>query len=393
MPDTRTTPSILLVDDEPRILSGLSRQLRGQFEVHVAESGVEGLRILTANPGISVLVTDMRMPQMDGATLCSLARARFPDIVRIVLSGQSDFQASLKAVNEGQIFRFLTKPVGRDPLIEVLREAAQLYERRIEEKQILEETLHGAVDALGDVLALGNPEIFGRATRLRQMVAEFSAYCGVRDWWEIEVAAVFSQVGWVTVPPDVLTRHDAGEGLSHAENAMVARLHELPNRILERIPRLDNVRSTIRYCQKHYDGSGVPDGPGGDHIPWSSRLLHLITDMVQLENQGHSTQAATQILAQRIGRYDPSLLEQLASHVGATTSAESIREVSVHELRTGHRFVAPVYSKSGVLLVAQGQSVTDELLIRLENFSHGVGVREPLTIAAATRLKATGTEG
>lgn len=385
-------PHILLVDDEPRILSGLSRQLHGRFQLHLANSGSEALAVLHAHPGIAVLVTDMRMPGMDGANLCSLVRARFPDVVRIVLSGQADFQASLKAVNEGQIFRFLTKPVARDTLLDVLGAATDLHELRLEERRILEETLHGAVDALGDVLALGNPEVFGRAVRLRQVVRDFAGHCGVRDWWEIEVAALFSQVGWVTVPPEVIAKFDSAAALAPTEHAMVDSLLAVPERILARIPRLDAVREIIHYSRKDFEGSGPPEGPGGEHIPWGARLLRLSTDLARLEHQGHDLSAAVQILSQRVGRYDPALLDQLRTYVGSIDEDEIVREVTVAELRRGHRFVAPVLAGNGVLLVARGQIATEELLARLHNFSRGVGVREPLTVAVPVHAR-TGTEG
>lgn len=381
MSETPTEHTILVVDDEPRILSGLGRQLRGRFHVMTAESGPTALELLASDPHIAVLVSDMRMPGMDGATLCSLARARYPDVVRIILSGQSDFQASLKAVNEGQIFRFLTKPVTRDQLIEVLSEAILIRSRRVEEKRILEETLHGAVEALGDALALGNPEVFGRATRLRQLVRDFSVHCGVRDWWEIEVAALFSQIGWVTVPPDVIVKFDRGEVLTSTEREMVDRLLAVPDRILAHIPRMDTVREIIRYSRKHFDGEGEPRGPGGEHIPWGARVIFILCELEQLESRGRSIDHAIQILSQREGRYDPTLLEKLAHYFGALSDEEIHREVTLHEVRTGHRFVEPVQAKNGMLLVARGQTATIELIARLENFSRGVGVREPLTVA------------
>ncbi|MEZ4649506.1 MAG: response regulator [Candidatus Eisenbacteria bacterium] len=381
------------MDDEPRILSGLGRQLRGRFRVITAESGPNALELLASDPQIAVLVSDMRMPGMDGATLCSLARARFPDVVRIILSGQSDFQASLKAVNEGQIFRFLTKPATRDQLVSVLDEAVLLRSRRVEEKRILEETLHGAVDALGDALALGNPEVFGRATRLRQLVRDFSVHCGIREWWEIEVAALFSQIGWVTVPPTVIAKYDRGESLAPAEQEMVDKLLAVPDRVLAHIPRMDTVRAIIRYSRKRFDGTGEPKGPGGEHIPWGARVIYILCELERLESQGQSVDHAVQILSQREGRYDPNLLEQLTSFFGGLSAEEIYREVTLHEVRTGHRFVEPVETKNGMLLVARGQTATVDLLERLENFARGVGIREPLTVAIPIHDKHAHAEG
>jgi hypothetical protein len=195
------------------------------------------------------------------------------------------------------------------------------------------------------------------------------------------------------VPPETIARFDAGEPLSPNEASMVKGLLEVPNRILGRIPRLDAVRETIRYSSKHFDGTGQPDGPGGEHIPWGSRVLCLLRDLSQLETRGKSAEEAVEILSQRQGRYDPSLLDDLRVYVGSDGAEHNLREVSLAELRVGHRFVEPVLAQNGVLLVARGQTATDDLITRLENFSRSVGIREPLTVAVPVRTPATGTDG
>jgi EAL domain-containing protein (putative c-di-GMP-specific phosphodiesterase class I)/CheY-like chemotaxis protein len=119
----RDRPRILLVADEPAILAGLRRQLRSQYDVVTATNGATALELLQNDGPFAVVVSDMRMPVMDGATFLAGARAASRDTVRILLTGQADIDAAVAAVNRGQIFRFLSKPCPVASLQECLREA------------------------------------------------------------------------------------------------------------------------------------------------------------------------------------------------------------------------------------------------------------------------------
>ena len=107
---------VLFVDDEPKVLDGFRRQLRKHTEILTATSGLEGLDMLEWQGPFAVVVSDMRMPGMSGTEFLAAVRERSPDSVRIVLSGQADLESAIAAVNEGQIFRFLTKPCSADAL-------------------------------------------------------------------------------------------------------------------------------------------------------------------------------------------------------------------------------------------------------------------------------------
>src|SRR5262245_17980905 len=105
-------PRILCVDDEPNVLEGLALHLRRKYEMSTAANGPDALALLEREGPPEVIISDMRMPGMDGATFLSKARQLYPDTVRMLLTGQSDMASAIKAVNDGQIFRFLTKPCG-----------------------------------------------------------------------------------------------------------------------------------------------------------------------------------------------------------------------------------------------------------------------------------------
>jgi len=123
---------ILLVDDEENILEALGRMLRRSFEIRTATSGMEGLRILNTEPPFAAVVADQMMPGMDGAEFLAQVHAQFPDTVRIMLSGMRDFETSIRAVNEGHVFRFLTKPFPASSLQDVLEMAVEQYRLNLE---------------------------------------------------------------------------------------------------------------------------------------------------------------------------------------------------------------------------------------------------------------------
>jgi DNA-binding NtrC family response regulator len=132
----KTRHPILLVDDEPEILFSLRGLLRHDFEVHTASGGAEALALLRQHP-VHVIMTDQRMPEMTGVELLRWARAEWPEAVRIVFTGYADIKAVVDAINEGQIYRYLTKPWDPGELVEVLRQACEHYERTAERRRLL----------------------------------------------------------------------------------------------------------------------------------------------------------------------------------------------------------------------------------------------------------------
>ena len=135
MPEKRKH-SILLVDDEPEILYSLRGLLRREFDLHTAESAEEALEIMEQHP-IHVVMTDQRMPEMSGVELVGRISTRYPEAIRMVFTGYADIKAVIEAINEGGLFRYITKPWDPDELIEVLHEAAAEYDAMVERRALL----------------------------------------------------------------------------------------------------------------------------------------------------------------------------------------------------------------------------------------------------------------
>jgi FixJ family two-component response regulator len=133
MPDEK----ILFVDDEAAVLDGYQRLLRNQFRVSAALGGEQALTLIQNTGPYAVVISDMRMPGMNGAQFLSRVRERAPNTVRMLLTGHADLDVAIEAVNEGKIFQFLTKPCEREILVKAIRSGLDKYRVAVAEKEIV----------------------------------------------------------------------------------------------------------------------------------------------------------------------------------------------------------------------------------------------------------------
>ncbi len=385
---------VLFVDDDPRLLAAVTRVLHTcPFELRTATDGRAALEALRDDGPFAVIVSDLRMPGMDGVTLLRQARETAPDTVRILLTGQADLEGAVSAINEGNIFRFITKPCPVLVFQASLRAAVEQHRLVTAERVLLGQTLHGSIQALTEVLAAVSPAAFGRATRLCRLVGELIGAAGIRDKWHVEVAAMLSQIACVTLPPDTLLRLYRGEALSPEEAAMVERMPAIAEQVLGSIPRLEPVLAILRYQYKNYNGSGPPrDAVACQDIPWGARALKLATDFDALTGENTARPAVLHTLRSRTGVYDPVLLDLLCGIREGGQEAD-IQEVALNEVRPGMIFAQDVKTRRGGLILARGQLATPGVIERLNNFSLTVGVQEPFRVILREARPAGGVTG
>jgi len=376
-PDRRALPAdavrVLCVDDEPHVLEGLRDSLRRSFEVDVAESGAAALALLEQDPdAYAVVISDMRMPGMSGAAFLSQARRVAPNAVRLLLTGHADLDAAIAAVNDGQLFRFLTKPCPRQELLRACAAALGQHRLLVAERVLLEQTLRGGITALVDVLALTNPAAFGRAMRLRSGVQLLAERIDMTDAWEVEIAAMLLQLGAVTLPDATAERLYAGAVLSEAEQAMVAAVPAATQRILGHVPRLEGVQQILADVGRPYRGEGRPPSMGG-------RMLRIVADYDELESRGTTRPAVLATMRGRDGVYDRQLLDAYALAHGPSEPVDEVVEVRLIDLQPGMTLADDVRHRNGGLLIARGYKVTAALIERLDHLPRG-HLREPLRV-------------
>jgi response regulator RpfG family c-di-GMP phosphodiesterase len=374
------TAKVLCVDDDAHILAAYQRQLRKQFQIETAQGGEQGLALVSCQGPYAVILSDMRMPGMDGIQFLGRVRETAPDTVRMMLTGNTDLQTAMHAVNEGNIFRFLTKPCSPDTLAKTLAAGIAQYRLVTAEKELLEKTLRGSVKVLTEVLELSNPKAFGRASRVKRLVQQLAAQLQVKAPWHLEIAAMLSQIGCVAVPEPVLHKVDSGASLTAEEVHVLGTHPRVGHDLVANIPRLEAVAEAIAYQDQRFDGSG-PGGSGkkGADIPLGARILKVGLDFDHLVVHGVPSGRAFVELIGRLGWYDPAILDALAK-VLEKESGREIRTVSVKDL-TSHMILAEnVLTDTGLRLVTKGQEITPPLLERLRLFARNTGIREPIQV-------------
>jgi len=374
--------TILFVDDDANVLAAYQRQLRKQFSVQTALGSEAGLAAVSGHGPFAVVFADMQMPGMDGVEFLRRVRALAPDSVRMMLTGNTDQRTAMAAVNEGAVFRFLTKPCPPEVLAGAIRAGLAQYRLIVAEKELLEQTLGGSVQVMADVLALTNPLAFGRAARARGLVQQMARALGLADTWQLEVAAMLSQVGCVAVPETVLAKVYRGGDVTPRELAMFEAHPDIGRDLIRKIPRLEAVAEIIAYQEKRFDGQGPPpDGRLGADLPLGARLLKVALDFDNLKERGHSGSAALEHLRYRAGWYDPGVVDALDRVLRAVTPRVRLT-LPVGELCCQMQLDEDVHLINGVFLVGKGHEITEPLLQRLRNFAVNGAIREPVRVLA-----------
>ena len=375
---------VLLVDDEANILAGFQRHLRKQFRIKTALGGEQALRLVETSPPFAVIVSDQRMPEMDGVTLLAEVRRRSPETVRLMLTGNADQETAQAAVNHGQVFRFLTKPCPPETLTEALEDALALHRRQTAERRVLEETLNGALQLVADILTMVDPHTFDRSLAAREEAATLAESLGIGDAWEAEVATMLAPIATVTLPPDTLAKVRSQAPLSADEAEMVERLPEVAHRMLSHIPRLGGVAEAVLYQDKRFEGSGFPrDDVAGEAIPIAARILQVATAITDLTSRGVERSDAAQRLLEQPGRYDPRVVE--AVRTTDRGEAATVAEVGVMGLRPGQTLLSAIETADGRLLFAPGHRVTAAVVARLHNQARLLKIKEPIRVQESPR--------
>ena len=374
------TERILFVDDEPNVLSAIKRQLANKFRIDTANEPQEGLKAVSQNGSYAVVVSDLRMPVMDGIQFLTKVREVSPDTIRMMLTGNADLTTAIQAVNEGSVFRFLTKPCAEAELINVLNIGLQQYRLVTAEKELLEKTLKGGIEVMTDLLSMANPEAFGRSLRISRIVTEIAARLGVTDIWRLDTAAMLSQIGWLLLPAHTLRKIYEDKDLPAEEIKTLNMNPMISADLIKNIPRMEEVAEIILYQNKHFDGSGQPeDKRWGKLIPLGSRILKVALDFDLLEVRGVTRANALEQMNDSEGWYDPEVMKALEKVIGIEKDFQ-VREVKIAGLKTHMILDQDVLSTKGQLVISKGRELNDIALKRLRFFAQNSNIQEPIRV-------------
>jgi putative two-component system response regulator len=379
---------IMLVDDEPANLRLLERLFRRDYHVLTASSGMEALHLLEQHD-VALLITDQRMPGMSGIELLKRTADLRPHMVRIILTGYTDLNSLVEAINCGQVYKYVTKPWSNDDLRQTVSRAVEHYEATKARHELvfanerlaqrLQEMTQGFVRAIADALDAKDDYVHGHARR----VSGYSTAIGRRLQLDaslleqLQLAALLHDIGKIGTPDHILLKPAP---LTEEERAIVQLHSERGARMLAGISEMHEVAAAVRHHHERFDGTGYPEGLYGEQIPLPARIIAVADAYDAMTSprpycEALDHEAACQQLEQGAGtQFDPLI-------VRAFNDFEAIAQIrrSISDGHYGMRLaVAPLASEIS-------EFTFDELVREVES--------EPVLAACALRAANAGAFG
>ena len=378
--------AILFVDDEPNILTGFKRQLGENYNLFLAESGREGLKLAQSNK-FAVVVSDFKMPEMNGVEFLMKFRELYPDTIRIMLTGQADLNSIVEIINEGNIFRFLTKPCATPHLLKNIDDALMQHSLINAEKDLLTKTLTGAIQAMTEMLVLAKPQAFNRSIRIREIVKTILSGMEVENGWQVEIAAMLSQLGCVTIPGNVLEKIYRNLLVAPEHKIMFQKHIKTSSEIIAKIPRMEKIAEIIAFQDSGYDGSGVPiDEIRNKKTSIEAHILRVALDYDQLQMMDKKKDEAIDIMRGRKGRYDESILNVLVKKTIDDDSRKRYyqKKIKISELTDDMILACDVINKTGIIIGEQKQRINKTLLLALANYAQNNEISEMVDVIVSS---------
>ena len=356
---------LLCVDDEESILRGFQLNLRKNFDLHLASDGQEGLEVFKREGGFAVVLSDMRMPRMNGAEMLAAIKAIDPEVVTVLLTGYTDFESAMAAVNEGNVFRMLSKPCPPETLNKVLCDAVNQYDLICSKRILLDKTLRGAVDALAQSLATIQPLFFGRAQRVRRLSNMLTEILQMNDAWRVDVAAVFSQLAYLSLPAHISKEVYHREKLSPEIKVMLRELPEETLKIVDLIPGLEEVRGILERIdiQPKFETNDVTG------LRLGASILRLALDYDYYKEQGHQDLLILKTFESRLETYDPKVVEALSKHINNNASSFTMNEIHSKDFKEGMILAEDLLLQENMLIASSGADIDRHLLKVIRNYT------------------------
>lgn len=363
---------ILFVDDEQNILNSMKRNLR-EYNVTTCNSPYDAIKMVKASvrsTPFAVIVSDYKMPKVTGLELLIAVKDVSPNTVRVMLTGYTEHDTAIKAINEGAIFRFLTKPTTAPDLKKVLNTCIEQYNLVIAEKELLKGTLSGSIRVLTEVLSHSNPEAFGIGERVKRVVRDLLDDVDFPNKWQIEIAAMLSRIGLTAIPAEIITKVKNRETLTSVEKELYDQYPEIGANLISHIPRLDQVSLCVKYQQDALNSAA----------PFGAKVLNLAIRFDELYFQGIEPLIILKQLSEESSLYGPTLIKQLEKLVLNITTDFNTVALHVNELQEGMIVDQDVFTSDNLLLISKSQEITKTALMRLYNYKRSCGIKEPIMV-------------
>lgn len=373
---------ILLVDDDPNVLNAYRRTLRKTFKLKTALGSEMGLKTFMEEGPFSVVISDMKMPGMNGVEFLQKVREHNPETVRIMLTGYAEFESVIAAINKGHIFRYITKPCEPDEMAEIIKAGIEHYQLVRSEKILLDKTLKNSVKVLTDILSIINPIAFGRASRIRRYVLKLAELLQFKDVWILEMSAMLSQIGFVALPGALLDKVFQMEDLDEKEQAALNEYPKIGADLIQDIPKMEIVTEIIR--RQLWDFQKHQANPAKSYdekvMALGAQILKAIMSFDELISRGLAAETSIALMEKKTGEFNPKILN-LLSQIQVVQDFTVTKKVLVEELTTEMITLEEIRSSNGLLLIPKYQEVTNLIIERLSRHKKESGVKEPIPVA------------
>lgn len=432
--DVAQAARILCVDDEQNILSSLRRLFRAHgYQVLTAESGKAGLEVLTSQP-VDIVISDMRMPEMDGAQFLEHVRAKWPDTIRLLLTGYADIQSILAAINRGEIYRYITKPWDDNDIVLIVRHALErraleeekrrleaLTQKQNEELKVLNAGLEAkvrertaelekahdqlveanaklkssfltSIKVFSSVIEIRGGNLAGHSRRVADLARRIALKMGLdaREVQEIFVAGLLHDIGKIAFSDELLSMP-----VSLMKGDQLGQYRKHPVRAEQLLMPLEDLRSAAKILRsqlERFDGEGFPDGLSGFNIPLGARILALASDFDNLQigtlaqKRLRGDEALAVVLRAKGSRYDPQVVDAFQEVMsGKLADMPQDVEIGSNELRTGMVLSRDLITRDGFLLLSAESRLDEKLIRQIWDFETSTGTRVAVYVHADRR--------
>jgi response regulator RpfG family c-di-GMP phosphodiesterase len=381
---TKPSEKVLLVDDDRNLLDSFTRQFHKRINLVTAASGEDAIQAVTYDGPFAVVISDMQMPNMDGLEFLIKVRMLSQDTVRVMLTGNANLDVAVSAINDGNIYRFLQKPVPIGVLFETMIDGIQQYRLVTAEKELLNKTLKGAINLLADILGLVNPSSFSRASRIKRNVRYMASELQLQDVWNYELAAMLSQLGCITLPSEVMEKIAAGKEISKQEQQQFNKHPEIGARLLQHVPRFETIAAMVEQQNADVDKLEIDSTLTLEEKGiLGGQILKVALAYDSLVSQDMSHEDAIAHLKEHPDKYDPALVQALIAGKGGASF--EVMTLPITKLKPGMILDENIYSTAGTLLVAKGQELSTAVLLRLISSEENEIISGPVRVLLVTK--------
>ncbi len=374
--------NILIVDSDLQNLESCKNKLKKTYNIFSASDDDVAIELLDEEGPFAVVASELHIGGKNNHKFLDDVKTFSPDSVNIILTTPAEIPSAVKAVNENNLFRFITKPCSPNIIAEAIAAGVEQYRLVMSERELLEKTLHGSIKILCEMLSLVNPQAFSRAMRLKQYVKHIADQIELTDLWQIEVAAMLSQIGCVTLPPDIVNKVHAREELTTPEKAIYNSHPSVGSKLLANVPRMEVIAGIIsKQLQSYSEYPPLTDMAEEERtIALGAQILKVALYFEQLGTREVLREMILEELCKKEGEFNPKILTACANFKFQEAET-TVKMITIKGLDVGMVTDEDIVSKSGLLLMPKGLEITYTSMERLRNISHdGVGIKEPFRV-------------